>query len=320
MADQTRAARRKKQPHWGWTVAVIVVFLAVVIALWWVFGFQWFYTFKGENASQAAANFGDSFGFVNSLFSGLALVGVIIAILLQGHELRLQREELEATREELERTADAQTQLVRLNGLANLTQAYSDEYRRKESQMNMDYINKLKHHQDLVSETIPYKLSVCTFLLEGIYATESKQPIGERTLSTVEERRRDLWKLELAGMIQNKILWDANKPSLFTTDLPFDELEKLKREIRLYCTRVETGVKELLIYVDAIGERSGDAKTAIAGVTNWIAHIRVFIDSNTSSNLIGSTDGLFSMIDEMATKLFPEGLVVKSTNVLRLLN
>ncbi len=46
--------------------------------------------------------FGDMFGSVNALFSGLAFSGVIIAIVLQSQELQLQREELEATRKEFE--------------------------------------------------------------------------------------------------------------------------------------------------------------------------------------------------------------------------
>ncbi len=45
---------------------------------------------------------GDTFGSVNALFSGLALAGVVIAIILQREELSLQRRELELTRLELE--------------------------------------------------------------------------------------------------------------------------------------------------------------------------------------------------------------------------
>ena len=44
--------------------------------------------------------FGDMFGTVNSLFSGLAFAGIIITIFLQSRELKLQREELTETREE----------------------------------------------------------------------------------------------------------------------------------------------------------------------------------------------------------------------------
>ena len=50
---------------------------------------------------SGSGEFGDMFGVVNALFSGLAFLGVIIAILLQKKELTLQREELEQTRGEL---------------------------------------------------------------------------------------------------------------------------------------------------------------------------------------------------------------------------
>ncbi len=45
--------------------------------------------------------FGDMFGSINALFSGLAFGGIIIAILLQKQELEHQREELRLTREEI---------------------------------------------------------------------------------------------------------------------------------------------------------------------------------------------------------------------------
>jgi len=54
------------------------------------------------------ASFGDMFGGINAIFSGLAFLGVIYTIILQGKELQLQREELRLTREELKRTAVAQ--------------------------------------------------------------------------------------------------------------------------------------------------------------------------------------------------------------------
>ncbi len=54
------------------------------------------------------AQFGDLFGGLNTLFSGLAFGGVVYAILLQRKDLELQREELKLTRQELKRTAKAQ--------------------------------------------------------------------------------------------------------------------------------------------------------------------------------------------------------------------
>ncbi len=61
-----------------------------VIALWFILGF-------GPYAcSDNSGRFGDTFGAVNALFSGLAFVGVIYAIVLQRKELALQRKELNA--------------------------------------------------------------------------------------------------------------------------------------------------------------------------------------------------------------------------------
>lgn len=53
-----------------------------------------------EWSINKAGVFGDSFGIITALFSGLAFGGLIITILLQSHELRLQRQELSLTREQ----------------------------------------------------------------------------------------------------------------------------------------------------------------------------------------------------------------------------
>lgn len=52
--------------------------------------------------ASVRGSFGDSFGAINALFSGLAFVGVIVAILLQKEELEAQRNELEETRKEFQ--------------------------------------------------------------------------------------------------------------------------------------------------------------------------------------------------------------------------
>ena len=57
---------------------------------------------------DARGQFGDMFGGVNALFTGLAFAGVIYTILLQRKELELQREELRLGRAELRRSAEAQ--------------------------------------------------------------------------------------------------------------------------------------------------------------------------------------------------------------------
>ena len=73
--------------------------------------------YRGLPTWSERGTFGDMFGAVNSLFSGLALAGVIYAIILQRQELALQRQELELTRDELQRAATAQETSAEINRL-----------------------------------------------------------------------------------------------------------------------------------------------------------------------------------------------------------
>lgn len=76
------------------------VLVFIIVFAWTCSGYI-LYSFENRGT------FGDMFGAINALFSGLAFAGVIYAILLQRKELELQREELKMTREELKKTAEA---------------------------------------------------------------------------------------------------------------------------------------------------------------------------------------------------------------------
>jgi hypothetical protein len=77
---------------------IVTVSLIIVLAIW--IG-SIFINIKYISNWQTRGLFGDMFGSVNSLFSGLAFVGVILAIFLQSHELSLQRKELKKTQKVL---------------------------------------------------------------------------------------------------------------------------------------------------------------------------------------------------------------------------
>lgn len=76
----------------------IIFFSVIGVFILWSLTFLLFFL-KDQTFSRG--EFGDMFGAVNALFSGLAFAGLIITLLLQRQELTLQREELEQTREEL---------------------------------------------------------------------------------------------------------------------------------------------------------------------------------------------------------------------------
>lgn len=83
----------------------LVLISTVVVIIQFVAGYIIYLKFDTWNNR---ADFGEMFGAVNTLFSGLAFAGVIYAIFLQRRELELQRNELEMTRAELRRSAEAQ--------------------------------------------------------------------------------------------------------------------------------------------------------------------------------------------------------------------
>ena len=83
-----------KSRLWIWIVLAIIG----VIAAW---GLSWWLINKNIDCSTERGTFGDMFGAVNALFSGLAFAGLIATLLYQREELKLQRKELVQTREEL---------------------------------------------------------------------------------------------------------------------------------------------------------------------------------------------------------------------------
>ena len=87
------------QNPWVWIAGAVVLWAATIPVL---------ALFAPE--SSARAEIGEEFGAINALFSGLALAGMVYAILLQSDELRLQREELKLQRREL---ADTRAELKR---------------------------------------------------------------------------------------------------------------------------------------------------------------------------------------------------------------
>jgi hypothetical protein len=87
---------QKEQNEENETINLLFPFLIVLFVLG-----AWTLTWYLLKDHTDRGTFGDMFGAVNALFSGLAFVGVIYAILLQGKELKLQRKELRYTRQEL---------------------------------------------------------------------------------------------------------------------------------------------------------------------------------------------------------------------------
>jgi hypothetical protein len=81
---------------WLWLVCATLAVLIIWVGNWILITYWRGWPERGL--------FGDSFGAVNTLFSGLAFAGLIVAIFLQQKQLNYQREDLELQRKELELT------------------------------------------------------------------------------------------------------------------------------------------------------------------------------------------------------------------------
>ncbi|MGV6844937.1 MAG: hypothetical protein ACWA42_02275 [Lutibacter sp.] len=76
-----------------------IIATIIIVVLWAI---TFFIPYDEKSIVGERGTFGDMFGAVNALFSGLAFAGIIITIILQSRELKLQREELADTRKVFE--------------------------------------------------------------------------------------------------------------------------------------------------------------------------------------------------------------------------
>lgn len=111
---------------------------------------------------------GDSYGALNTLFSGLAFAGIIISIFMQNQELAMQRDEIILNRDELIETrkeiSNQAVQMTRqaenlkisakLSALSTLLSYYLEEQRKNpmNRRINQDKIDKLIHEIKQINE------------------------------------------------------------------------------------------------------------------------------------------------------------------------
>ncbi|MGJ4747709.1 hypothetical protein ACQV5M_15220 [Leptospira sp. SA-E8] len=151
----------------------------IVLILLFHIGFFAYLFIRVEH--EKFAHIGDSFGFVNSLFSGLAFALLIGTIYLQKDELKLQRQELSLTREEMRLSREAaeqsakyiqeQAEAMKLDNeigiLGRLLSVYHEEEQGyyKLPEINQDHFRKKFESIDEVSK----KREALQQLLEGHY-------------------------------------------------------------------------------------------------------------------------------------------------------
>lgn len=126
---------------------------ACIVALWLLVGLV---PMVLSGNVHDAAEFANTFGFVNALFAALAFGGVIWAIRLQTKELELQRLEVEETRDELRRSADAQQLSQEMHFLSallaarnNVAQGYAAAAERETGPLRPSHMAHRQHVAEL---------------------------------------------------------------------------------------------------------------------------------------------------------------------------
>lgn len=138
MLSSKKDPESKQIVNTNWWMFVFAV-VAVVI-LWAGSGFliHWL-----AGPDQGRGTFGDMFGAVNALFSGLAFCGLIFAIYMQHEELKLQREELRLQREEATAT--------RFEIKGQKEQAIAQNATLDLQTFDNTFFQLLRHHEDIVN-------------------------------------------------------------------------------------------------------------------------------------------------------------------------
>lgn len=168
----------KKNIVWVMLGGVVVLFL-LNMSLIWV-----------NNDPNWRGTFGDQFGAVNALFSGLAFAGLIYTIILQRRDLKLQRNDLKLQREELA--------LTRKEMEDQTAEFEKQNETLKIQRFENTFFNMLSQFQEVVNN-----LSVMVTTSGGIYESKGRdvfQAQFEKTVVYVDLKNKAKYKARFRGM------------------------------------------------------------------------------------------------------------------------
>lgn len=111
-------------------VCLAILIFLLVVTVWIGLGFLpatnrvplFDFTKNGKIDQSLPGVFGDSFGWVNSLFSALAFAGVLLMLWMQRYELQLQREEMKRVAKVQEESERREALATYMNALESLRQ------------------------------------------------------------------------------------------------------------------------------------------------------------------------------------------------------
>lgn len=184
-----------------------------------------------------SGTFGDTFGALNSIFSGLALAGVIVTILMQKSELGNQRDELKLQRKEMQETRKE----FLINRTTNIVYNQLDRFENHLSGLIIIYDNQEYRGNDAISFLDEKKETVAKPLdkLEVDYRNEMKSAFI-RLVRIYSPNKSEFEKF--AQNVYNSV--EALKRIIYKSSLEIEELNDLKNLFFVNIGFINMGVIE----------------------------------------------------------------------------
>ncbi len=137
---------------------LILYITIILIPVATLFGYILFVT-STTNWKTNLGTFGDSFGVVNTLFTGLTFSGLIINLLQQREEIKIQKEDLLESRKQFSRSADAQEKTARLTAFSGLLKEYNEQIETLSIRISESENRPSKddYLRDVLNNSPPYK-------------------------------------------------------------------------------------------------------------------------------------------------------------------
>lgn len=199
-------------------LTIFLIIAVVLLIVTFIFPFAINRYFSDWSIS---GTFGDTFGALNALFSGLAFTGVIVTILIQRTELKNQRTELQLQRIEMQETRKE----FLINRTTSLVYNQLDRFEKSISEFQIEYNTKTYIGNDAITfldenkkmVTKPYDKP------EEVYANEMKESVIE-LLKIYTPNKSQIEKFAQNAYNSVEVL----KRLIYKTDLDLEQLKDMK--------------------------------------------------------------------------------------------
>ncbi len=186
-----------------------------------------------------SGTFGDTFGALNAIFSGIAIAGLIITILIQRKELENQRIELALQRTEMQETRNE----FLINRISNIIYSQLERYEKALEQFKIENDNKVYNgyeaifYLDSSKQTVYYPVSDKRTAAEILKEKKTKNCLAMKIYSA-----NDKSIAQFALSAYNSV--EVVKETLLKSDLTAREINDLKNIFFRNLGFIQLGVLE----------------------------------------------------------------------------